>query len=222
MLEDIDAIIFDLDGTLVDSMWMWKDIDLEFLGERGLELPPTLQKEIEGMSFNETAELFIERFNLTETKDELKVIWNDMAYDKYAHVVRPKPGIIRFLDRARKAGYKMGIASSNSIELINAALANYDLFDYFDCIVSANDVPRGKPFPDVYLTVAKRLGVDPSRCLVFEDITMMIIQRMMWRTKKPQRIIIFILMMRWNKSCFCLFQKKIWPGRAYLSLILYI
>lgn len=172
MLEDIDAIIFDLDGTLVDSMWMWKDIDLEFLGERGLELPPTLQKEIEGMSFNETAELFIERFNLTETKDELKVIWNDMAYDKYAHVVRPKPGIIRFLDRAKKAGYKMGIASSNSIELINAALANYDLFDYFDCIVSANDVPRGKPFPDVYLTVADRLGVDPSRCLVFEDITM--------------------------------------------------
>ncbi|MBR4753559.1 MAG: HAD family phosphatase, partial [Lachnospiraceae bacterium] len=100
MLENIDAIIFDLDGTLVDSMWMWKDIDLEFLGERGLELPPTLQKEIEGMSFNETAELFIERFKLTETIDELKVIWNDMAYDKYAHVVRPKPGAIRFLDRA--------------------------------------------------------------------------------------------------------------------------
>ncbi|MBR4807293.1 MAG: HAD family phosphatase [Lachnospiraceae bacterium] len=172
MLENIDAIIFDLDGTLVDSMWMWKDIDLEFLGERGLELPPTLQKEIEGMSFNETAELFIERFKLTETIDELKVIWNDMAYDKYAHVVRPKPGAIRFLDRAREKGFKMGIASSNSMELINAALANYDLFDYFESIVSANDVPRGKPFPDVYLTVADRLGVDPGRCLVFEDITM--------------------------------------------------
>ncbi len=172
MLENTDAIIFDLDGTLVDSMWMWKDIDIEFLGERGLELPPTLQKEIEGMSFNETALLFIERFHLTETIEELKVIWNDMAYDKYAHVVRPKPGVIRFIDRAHKAGIKMGIASSNSIELINAALANYDLFDYFDAIISANDVPRGKPFPDVYLAAAKALNADPARCLVFEDITM--------------------------------------------------
>ncbi len=172
MLDNTDAIIFDLDGTLVDSMWMWRDIDKEFLGERGFELPPTLQKEIEGMSFNETALLFIERFHLKETQDELKVIWNDMAYDKYAHVVRPKPGAIRFLDRAKKAGFKMGIASSNSIELINAALANYDLFDYFDVIISANDVPRGKPYPDVYLAVAEGLKVDPARCLVFEDITM--------------------------------------------------
>ncbi|MBR5337289.1 MAG: HAD family phosphatase [Lachnospiraceae bacterium] len=172
MLENTDAIIFDLDGTLVDSMWMWKYIDIEFLNERGLELPPTLQKEIEGMSFNETALLFIERFGLTETLEDLKVIWNDMAYDKYAHVVRPKPGVIRFLDRAKAAGYKMGIASSNSIELINAALANYDLFDYFDVVLSANDVPRGKPYPDVYLAVADALKVDPARCLVFEDITM--------------------------------------------------
>lgn len=172
MLENTDAIIFDLDGTLVDSMWMWKDIDIEFLGERGIELPPTLQKEIEGMSFNEVARLFIDKFDLKETVDDLKVIWNDMAYDKYAHVVRPKPGVIRFLDRAHKAGYRMGIASSNSIELINAALANYDLFEYFDVIISANDVPRGKPYPDVYLAVADALKADPERCLVFEDITM--------------------------------------------------
>jgi len=53
-----------------------------------------------------------------------------------------------------------------------AAVTNYDLNDYFDVILSANDVPRGKPFPDVYLEVAKRLGVDPAKCLVFEDISM--------------------------------------------------
>ncbi|MBR5361178.1 MAG: HAD family phosphatase [Lachnospiraceae bacterium] len=172
MLKGKEAVIFDLDGTLVDSMWMWKDIDIEFLAERGIDLPPNLQKEIEGMSLRETAQYFIDTFHLTETIDELKVIWNDMAYDKYAHVVRPKPGAIRFLDRAREKGIKLGIASSNSIELIMAAVSNYDLNGHFDVIVSANEVPRGKPYPDVYLEVAKRLGVEPSKCLVFEDIPM--------------------------------------------------
>lgn len=170
MLKDIEAIIFDLDGTLVDSMWMWEDIDREFLKERGYDLPPTLQKDIEGMSFHETAQYFIDHFHLTETIEELKVLWNDMAYDKYAHVVRPKPGVIRFLERAKNTGYKLGIASSNSNELIHAALNNYDLVDYFDYVLSANDVKRGKPFPDVYLEVARVLDTDPSKCLVFEDI----------------------------------------------------
>lgn len=170
MLTNIEAIIFDLDGTLVDSMWMWEDIDREFLKERGYDLPPTLQKDIEGMSFHETAQYFIDHFNLTESIDELKVLWNDMAYDKYAHVVRPKPGVIRFLDWAKKKGYKLGIASSNSNELIFAALNNYDLTKVFDYVLSANDVKRGKPFPDVYLEVAKKLQVSPDKCLVFEDI----------------------------------------------------
>ena len=87
MLQNIKAVLFDLDGTLVDSMWMWKDIDIEYLGKRGIALPESLQKDIEGMSLTETATHFKTRFQLPETLEEIKKEWMDMARDKYCHQV---------------------------------------------------------------------------------------------------------------------------------------
>ena len=72
MLQDIKAVIFDVDGTLVDSMWIWKQVDIEFLARRNIELPVDLQKDIEGMSYTATAEYFRERFQLPETVEEIK------------------------------------------------------------------------------------------------------------------------------------------------------
>ena len=81
MLEQIQSVIFDLDGTLVDSMWLWHDIDVEFLEQRGLTLPDTYQQEIEGMSFTETAAYTKKLFHLSESVEELKEIWNRMAIE---------------------------------------------------------------------------------------------------------------------------------------------
>lgn len=75
------AVIFDLDGTLVDSMWMWKAIDIEYLARFGLACPDDLQKEIEGMSFSETAVYFKERFRLKESLDEIKNAWIQMSIE---------------------------------------------------------------------------------------------------------------------------------------------
>ena len=72
MLENKEAVIFDLDGTITDSMWVWADIDRTFFEQRKIPMPPTLNKEIEGMSFTETAEYFIRTFQLPETVEELK------------------------------------------------------------------------------------------------------------------------------------------------------
>lgn len=170
MLEGIKACFFDMDGTIIDSMWMWRDIDIEFLGSRGIELPDDLQKKIEGMSFSETAVFFKEEFSLPEPIDEIKKIWNGMAMDKYRHQVPLKKGVKEFLDYLKNNNIKTGIATSNSLELAMCSLESLKIRDYFDTIVTGCLVGIGKPAPDIYLKCAKDCGVNPEECLVFEDI----------------------------------------------------
>lgn len=170
MLEGIEAVIFDLDGSLVDSMWLWRAIDIEYLGRFGIPLPEDLQSKIEGMSFNETANYFKENFQIPDPVEKIKEDWNRMAWDKYANEVPLKPGIAEFLEACRTNGIKLGIATSNSRELVENIATVHGLKDHFSCIMTGCDVGRGKPAPDIYLAVAKALGVSPARCLVFEDI----------------------------------------------------
>lgn len=172
MLEQIKAVIFDLDGTLMDSMWMWKDIDIEYLGRFGYELPPDLQRAIEGMGFTETAQYFRERFRIPDSIEEMKAEWNRMAFDKYANQVKLKQGARRFLDELRARGIKTGIASSNSRDLIMTCLKGNQIGAHFDCIRTSCDVAHGKPSPDIYLSVAEEFSVYPGECLVFEDVPM--------------------------------------------------
>lgn len=170
MLKDIDAVIFDLDGSLVDSMWMWKQIDIEYLGRFGIALPDNLQAEIEGMSFSETAEFFKKRFQIPDSIENIKEDWNAMAWDKYSHEVPLKKGADDFLKYCRQQGILLGIATSNSRKLVENVTAVHGIRDYFECIMTGCDVTKGKPAPDIYLAVAGKLKVEPERCLVFEDI----------------------------------------------------
>ena len=172
MLRNKKAVIFDLDGTLVDSMWMWKAIDIEYLGKFGIELPSTLQKDIEGMSFSETAVYFKETFRIPDSLDKIKADWNQMAYEKYTKEVDFKKGAMEFLKFCKKEGIKLGIATSNSRELVDATMEALGANPYFDCIMTSCEVAKGKPAPDIYLAVAGKLGVQPEECLVFEDIEM--------------------------------------------------
>lgn len=170
MLTNIDAVLFDLDGSLVDSMWLWKDIDVAYLGRFGISVPEGLQEEIEGMSFSETAVYFKERFQLPSSIEEIKEEWNRMAWDLYTHQVPLKAGAEAFVKHCHQNGIRLGIASSNSRALIENVLSVHGIINDFDCIVTACDVEKGKPAPDVYLEAARSCGVRPERCLVFEDI----------------------------------------------------
>ncbi len=170
MLRNIKAVIFDLDGSLVDSMWLWRAIDIEYLGRFGIPLPEDLQSRIEGMSFEETAVYFKEHFPIPDPLETIKEDWNRMAWDKYMYEVPLKPGIPEFLDECRKRGILLGIATSNSRELVENVAAAHNLKNYFSCIMTGSDVKKGKPAPDIYLETASALGVSPKDCLVFEDI----------------------------------------------------
>lgn len=170
MLTDIDAVIFDLDGTLVDSMWMWKSIDIEYLARFGIEMPTDLQKSIEGMSFSETALYFKTQFDLPDSLEQIKSDWNQMAWNKYRKEVPLKEGVKELLISLRNNRIPAGIATSNSRELVEVIIEKHQLKEYFASIRTSCEVEKGKPSPDIYLLVARDLGVDPTRCLVFEDV----------------------------------------------------
>ena len=164
------AFLFDLDGTLVDSMWMWGAIDVEYLGKFGLTCPPDLQKAIEGMSFSETAAYFKKRFALEASLEEIKADWVSMSIEKYRSQVPPKPGTEAFLSWAAKQNIKMAVCTSNGREMVDAVLSSLNLARYFDCIITGCEVAAGKPSPDIYLEAARRMKVSPEECAVFEDV----------------------------------------------------
>ena len=166
----IKAVIFDLDGSMVDSMWIWRAIDIEYLGRFNIALPEKLQADIEGMSFSETAAYFKERFALPDSLEQIKADLIRMAWHKYEQDVPLKKGVLALLDYCKVHNILLGIATSNSRELVETVVRAHHLESYFDCIMTACEVEKGKPAPDIYLAVAKALQVSPADCLVFEDI----------------------------------------------------
>lgn len=170
MLSNIKAAIFDLDGTLVDSMGVWEKIDIEFLKIRNLEVPAGLKDDITHLNFIDTAKYFKERFNLSESIEDIVNEWNDMAFNEYANNIKLKPGVKEYLSFLKSKGIKLAIATSNLESLVTAVLKNNGICDYFENITTTLETERGKDFPDVYLLAAKKLGVNPEECIVFEDI----------------------------------------------------
>ena len=170
MLSKFDAVLFDLDGTLIDSMWMWHAIDIEYLNRFGLTPPKDLSKAIEGMSYNETAIYFKERFNISDSIEKIKSDWDEMSHDMYCTRVNLKSGVIKILDYLKNMGIKMAIGTSNSYSLASDVLKALNIAEYFDTIVTSGMVGKGKPNPDVYLEAARQLNVIPNNCIVFEDV----------------------------------------------------
>ena len=175
MLNKVKAVLFDLDGTLVDSMSMWKEIDVDYLKKFNIPVPKTLQQDIEGLSMYQTAVYFKETFGIPDTLEDIQNTWNDMAFFKYTHEVPLKPFVREFLIQLKKKGILCGIATSNSRVLTEAVLRSHEIEEYFQVMVTGDEVTKGKPNPQVYLEAARKIGIEPNDCLVFEDIPVGII-----------------------------------------------
>lgn len=167
---DFKAAIFDLDGTLLDSMWVWEKIDFDFLAKRRLTVPDKYAQEICSKSFKETAEYTIALFGLKESAEDIMEEWNRMAIDEYSHHVRLKPHAKEYLLFLKELGIKLGTATALPKVLYEPVLRNNRVYELFDAFCSTDEVSCGKESPDIYLLAAKKLNVLPCDCIVFEDV----------------------------------------------------
>ncbi len=165
------AAIFDLDGTLFDSMWVWKKIDEEFLLRRGCVCTPEYTNAIKAMGWLEGAIYTIEKYHLSETPEQVMQAWFDMSEEFYTHRVEMKPFAKEYLLALHEKGIPLAVATSMEPQAnISKSLSSHGIESLFQNITLSTEVTRGKGFPDIYLLAAERLGVAPSECAVFEDI----------------------------------------------------
>ena len=164
------AAVFDLDGTLLDSMWVWHAVDREFFALRGMEVPADYAKELQSLTFRETAVYTIERFSLPETPEDLMAQWNEMSFRQYRDHVRLKPGARAYLEALRARGVKLGVATNLTTHVAQVVLGSNGVLDWFGALTSADEVPRGKSFPDIWLLAAQKLRVEPRLCVAYDDV----------------------------------------------------
>ena len=166
---EFSTVIFDFDGTLADSMWVWEQIDDRFCEKYDLELPPGYYEMITSLTFEGTARYFHDVFGLPMSTEEIAREFNSLAYDSYARDVLCKTGAIRYLETLRERGVSLAIATSLPWSLLEVALEHNQIEELFDDIAFC-DESADKKHPDVYLLAAERVGARPEDCLVFEDL----------------------------------------------------
>lgn len=169
-MKEFRGAIFDLDGTIIDSMVIWEEIDVKFLEKRNIVIPKDYIEKINAMSFEEVAKYTIERFGLNESPCDLIKEWNDMALYEYSNNIKLKPKVKEYLDKLKANNIKIGLATSSPRKLFEPVLKNNNVYEYFDTFISVEDVGRDKNYADIYLYTAKKLGLSPSECVGFEDI----------------------------------------------------
>jgi HAD superfamily hydrolase (TIGR01509 family) len=163
-----EAVVFDMDGVLVDSEHVWDDVRESLARERGGAWHPGAQRDMMGMSSREWSRYMHDRVGLPESPEEINRLVVERMLERYAG---GPPWIDGALEAVRELSrrYVLGLASSSNRELIDAVLDAGEIGRLFRATVSSEEVERGKPAPDVYLEASRRLGIDPGSCVAVED-----------------------------------------------------
>lgn len=166
----IKALIFDMDGTIVDNMGVHTAVWLEILAEFDVTMTRLeFQSASAGMTNPELLRLLVDSTMTDETIAAIAQRKEARYREEYASLMEPLAGLLPLLQQGRQAGLALAVATAANQDNIDFVMNGLQMWDYFDAIVGADDVARGKPYPDLFLLAAERLGVPPEHCLVFED-----------------------------------------------------
>jgi HAD superfamily hydrolase (TIGR01509 family) len=166
----IEAVVFDMDGVLIDSEPVWEEVRRSLVAERGGRWRPDSQRRLMGMSTAEWARYLASDLGVDMPPDEVARTVIARMVDRYRARLPLLPGATEAVQRMA-ASWPLGLASSSPRSLIDAVLARAGIADLFATTASTEEVPRGKPAPDVYVEVARALRVQPGRCAAVEDST---------------------------------------------------
>ena len=167
------AAIFDMDGTLIDSLMLW-DVMWSTFGERYLHdksfVPsPEDDKKVRTLTLKDAMHLIHTNYNLGESGEELLALANTIINDFYANSVELKSGVREFLEHCQNKGVRMCIASATAPELLDVALKHCDIETYFSKVFSCGTIGKGKEEPDIFLQAAEFLGAEIKETWLFED-----------------------------------------------------
>ena len=166
----IKGIIFDLDGTLIDSMGIWSRIDREFLHENGVTEPPAdISDIVKKMTVEQSSQYFIDRFGLSCTKEYVIDRIEELVRTEYEERIQLKPDVAGLLDYLDGAGIPYGIATATYKVLAEAVLKRCGIYGRFRFLLSDREYPMGKKYPDIFYGAAELLGSSPEETLVVED-----------------------------------------------------
>jgi len=165
----LQAVIFDLDGTLVDSEKNWQVSDGEFLKSLGMDYTQEMWEKTIGMGGRAMAAMIKDQLKLDKSLDELCLYKDDLYIQQAKGRTKAFPEMIKLLEAFKLQKLPLAVASGSSLRVIHASLAETPILGKFSLITSADQVARGKPEPDLFIYTARKLGVNPENCLVFED-----------------------------------------------------
>ncbi len=169
-IKNFKGAIFDLDGTLLDSMHIWHDVDEEFFRRRNLKVTPEYIEIIKNMHLPAAAVYTKEKYNIKESVDDIVEEWLDLCAQGYLNDVDLKDGVFEYLKMLYNNGIKMAFATASEKQVCEGVLKKHGIFDFFSTCAYVSEINIGKTEPDIYLLAAERMSVDPKDCIVFEDI----------------------------------------------------
>ena len=161
--------VFDADGTLIDSMYMWRSLGLQYLKKFGIYENESLNRKLFVLSFEQGCEYLRTHYDLNQSADEIKAGILEMIRDFYVHDVKLKNGVHDFLDALKARHIPMVIATSGDRDLLTYALKRLNVYAYFDAIFTCTELETNKHEAKIYMACAEYLNLEPENIAVFED-----------------------------------------------------